>query len=591
MDNELVAKEIEHITFDIEAAKYPHLYTVKLTDEKISNYIMSRYNPLSEAKNSISCLDKGNLETVWIFVGFEFGYKICELRKLVPEEVVIIVIEPNKNLLEEQISLQGLEEKAVMRGNTFFVAGAEQIDTLYTTLTQYITTEQLYNYRFLCSEMYKKFYPHTCKKILDGLLKCLRTNYMNLGTSKTCIDEWNKNLIKNLPSIAKSYDLAQHHNKYKDIPAVIVSAGPSLEKNIQHLKDFKGIVLTGSRNLESIYKHGVKPHFLVSVDPSVELFEQLRTAKVNDEVLVTTPIASYDIIQNNKGPQYFIGVPYERKIINELFNKDIPFLSAGGSVATVCCSLAYLLGCNPIIVIGQDLAFTNNKLHADGCGGEDADEREIRIKRPGYYGGEVETSHSFDTFKNWFEWFVKTAGETTCINATEGGVRIEGMLQKSFKEVVEEYSHIQVPHIEHKKDTHTKKYDMVAIMTTLKQNMEQLISLAQIGQRKAKQLEKEYSLFKGAREKQINKVLKELDSLDIKIEKNNACSLLERARSIKYKTSGDEKDYIPPLEEDTTAQGKRIANKNHLIYESLRNAAEDMLKIIDEEILTISKIL
>jgi hypothetical protein len=585
MNNELITEEIANVAFDVEVAKYPHLYTVKLSDELTSNYIISKYNPLSEAKNNIASHDKGNLETVWVIVGFEFGYKVRELRKLVGEEVVIIVIEPNKNLLKEQMNMQSLEEKAIYKGNTYFVAGADQINVLERTLGMYLTTDQIYNYRFLCSEMYKKFYPHTCKKILDSLLKCLRTNYMNLGTTKTCADEWNKNLIKNLPSIAKSYDLAQHHNKYKDIPAVVVSAGPSLEKNIEHLKDFKGMILTGSRNLENIYSHGVKPHFLVSVDPSVELFEQLRTAKENKEALVTTPVASYDIIQNNKGPQYFIGVPYERQIVEKLFNKDIPFLSAGGSVATTCCSLAYLLGCNPIIFIGQDLAFTNDKLHADGCGGEDADKREIRIKRAGYYGGEVETSHSFDTFKNWFEWFAKTADGITCINATEGGVRIEGMLQKPFKEVVEEYSHIQTPYIKHKKDDNTPEYDMPAIMTTLKQNMEKLISLAQKGKEKADQLEKEYSLFKGDREKQINKILKELDSLDDRIEKNDASILLERLRNNKYKLAHDEKNYVPPLEEDHIEQGKRIAKKNHLIYEALRSAAEDMLKIIDEEIL------
>ena len=67
---------------------------------------------------------------------------------------------------------------------------------------------------------------------------------------------------------------------------------------------------------------------------------------------------------------YISRLKEENLILNEnelleIVNKKICHLKVGGSVAHAMVEFAALLGCNPIIFIGQDLAYTDDKCHAD----------------------------------------------------------------------------------------------------------------------------------------------------------------------------------------------------------------------------------
>lgn len=119
----------------------------------------------------------------------------------------------------------------------------------------------------------------------------------------------------------------------------------------------------------------------------------------------------------------------------------IPFstVSCGGSVACSAFSLVYKLGFSRIILVGQDLALTGNKTHADGTFKSVMDEIDTShcIKVPGNYEKEVPTRADFKLYLDWFNYYIEGCEETHVINATEGGARINNTEIMTLHDAIE----------------------------------------------------------------------------------------------------------------------------------------------------------
>ena len=72
-----------------------------------------------------------------------------------------------------------------------------------------------------------------------------------------------QNFYDNLASLPSSYDGEALFNQYKETPAIVVGAGPSLDKNGHLLKDIggKGLIFGGGSSLLALLEKGITPHF------------------------------------------------------------------------------------------------------------------------------------------------------------------------------------------------------------------------------------------------------------------------------------------------------------------------------------------
>ncbi|MCW1347094.1 DUF115 domain-containing protein, partial [Campylobacter jejuni] len=126
-----------------------------------------------------------------------------------------------------------------------------------------------------------------------------------------------------------------------------------------------------------------------------------------------------------------------------LNQNNFGYLDCGASVANVCYGLAAALRHENIIMIGQDLAYAEDGSshpndHIYGKQGE-------KLRGEVYtlaYGGEkqVRTQITWNLFRKSFEraiFFTKEKLNIFTYNCTEGGVRIEGTIEKPFKETCE----------------------------------------------------------------------------------------------------------------------------------------------------------
>jgi len=105
------------------------------------------------------------------------------------------------------------------------------------------------------------------------------------------------------------------------------------------------------------------------------------------------------------------------------------------------------MGCNPIIVIGQNLSFPNLESYADGAVLKTGTDRHIQqcVENSNKYyvlekdidGNDVYTTHSMLSIRFYFEEYIKNHPDRLYLNGSEEGLPIKGMKNMPLKEIVE----------------------------------------------------------------------------------------------------------------------------------------------------------
>ncbi len=308
--------------------------------------------------------------------------------------------------------------------------------------------------------------------------------------------------------------------------------------------------------------------------------------------MVAIAVSSPDIIANNNGPKYF--ATNDGTIVEELFRQKLPGLNAFGSVATLCLSTAYEFGCNPIIFIGQDLAFTDNKTHADTIGAKtfDVNERDYKYLVDGYYGGKVPTDNSLEGFLRWIEDFIRDNNNSTFINATEGGAKIKGTIQMTFEEVVKQYT-IPKPLIKHElkivdaNNVEKNLSEIVEPYDALKICIKQILDVKDMmreGVKLTNDIINEHQKGNLKSNDRLQKLIRKVDKrVGNNIPTNNAVA--DEAIKIAYSKININQAYKPPLHETVNERQIRLATMTNHTYQIIIAQLDKVLEIleVDEE--------
>lgn len=575
--------EVKNTQYYIEEAKAKDEYTIALEQDGRKQYVLSKYRPKEYAINLLG-EEFGNRQTLWILFGFNLGYGVDKLIEKVGEDVRILIIEPNQEVFDKQMRFYKAEDRLSNKKNIIMFSG-EEFEKLRDILESQITSEDFNNFKIKSSDVYLKFYISYFSKVLKIIDETVNRRVFNFNTIAYSRMIWIKNIIENRHKIYECSDLSIHEDKYKDIPAVIVSAGPSLKKNIQYLKEFKGIIFAIGRTLTPIIDLGIRPDFVVSVDPSDIIHDTFSKHREHDIPLITMSNANSKAIQGSKGEVYLLENSSE--LIGLLGIRVNPTLAVSGSVATLCLSSAKYMGCNPIMFIGQDCAYTNDEKHSE-ISLMESEMTENKVNEDigqykfikSYSGGVVRTDNSLITFLRWFEAFIRENNECEYINATEGGAYIEGAQHIPFKEAIEKHCvNIEKPTIEHR---HIPREDGINVDDILKDTLNQLKRFnvyVSKGKDEYEKLEKETNPNK------IKKLLKAIEKNDKKILE------LERGKEITrmlmeyieqaIASSNDSKEAI---NEDEESRRKRILRLNRETYNYLEIESKKLIEIIEGEI-------
>jgi hypothetical protein len=239
-------------------------------------------------------------------------------------------------------------------------------------------------------------------------------------------------------------------------PAVIVSAGPSLDKNIHELRgcEDRVLILSTDTALKPLLAAGIDPHFVLTGDPSHANYLHLKGAPSRQALLVAEATSFPGVFGEFEGKT--ITCTFEnsslRSLSDLLGNKGT--IRAWGSVATMALDFALLLGCNPIAFVGQDLAHTDGRIYCSGtyfdaewfAGITNPEQwhKQLQNLRSGrrtlamedIHGEPIESTDKLASYWNWILKALRAHPEVRFINATEGGILRDALEIISLKETL-----------------------------------------------------------------------------------------------------------------------------------------------------------
>lgn len=163
--------------------------------------------------------------------------------------------------------------------------------------------------------------------------------------------------LENLPDMIDDAGVCNLTRACPNIPAFIISAGPSLQEALPYLKSFidKGIIISTDGAFSVLVDHGITPDFVTSIERglySKPLFD--RASNCTDTTLIRFPFVPSLVFENFKGRRMIAYRSYE---YFRYFYPPKGRVECGASVSHFSAKLALIMQCSPIILVGQDLCF------------------------------------------------------------------------------------------------------------------------------------------------------------------------------------------------------------------------------------------
>ncbi|EAM0424902.1 DUF115 domain-containing protein [Campylobacter jejuni] len=323
---------------------------------------------------------------------------------------------------------------------------------------------------FVNNVYYKKFYEDIWHKADKLCEKNIEVIVRNLNSSLCIGFECYSHLLQNIPSMLESIPfqriLNERKNKFEN--AIVVSAGPSLAKQLPLLKAYqdKAVIFCADGALSMLEKEGIIPDYVTNLDcrDLAMKFFQNKENKTSLNVLSCATHPSLVHFLDNKSVILRDDPLYQRFNLN-----DFGYIDTGTHVSHFSYTLALALGFKNIIMIGQDLAFDEEgNSHSKGFsyGEQFSGEKTVpTLQVPAYAGkGEVLTHITWNDYRIKLEYlFACNDQKAKFYNATEGGARINFTEELSFKECCEKLLTKEKPKFELPKSLTKNRSDKLLV--------------------------------------------------------------------------------------------------------------------------------
>ena len=459
---------VEPATLDWSDSKAGPLTAVRTDLGPRPVALASKYDPIKEAQKLVEAVDHAKTACT-VILGFGLGYHIDEVINHVGPRDLVIVYEPD--LAQLKAVLEKLDYTRWLGQNGLILAGPDvtkstllgriekrsATPTLGTQLVTHPASRQRHNEAF-----------NAFGKLVTETLAFCRTN---VATALVNASRTVSNLTNNLAQYAAGPTIAELENVAKGYPAICVGAGPSLVKNLDLLADpevRRNVVVIGVQTtLKPMLQRGIRPDFITALDYSAictRFYEDLP--ELPDVTLVVEPKCHPAIIAAYPGPVRVCPSGLNDKLLGDMA-RPMPTIKAGTTVAHLSFYLAQLLGCDPIIFIGQDLGFSDGLYYAPGTAVHKVWEPELgafntietmewtRVVRmrgnlrraEDVHGRPIFTDEQMSTYLGQFERDFDEAKQAglTVIDATEGGMPKQHTELSTLKDALDRYATRPVP--------------------------------------------------------------------------------------------------------------------------------------------------
>lgn len=416
-------------------------------DDGTEIYIHSAEDPKKCAVDAVDLVGKMGDEGIAVLFGFGLGYLAEELLRKFEEGHIMIIYEATPELFKVALKIRDIAD--LLKSEQVRIVLGENADNFAALHGDYdrVVNGKLWIVKHHPSvRLNESAYERFNKRLLEekGLADGSVSTVIGLGK------EFINTFMENVPQIIRKPGVVKLKDIFKGRPSIVVSAGPSLDKNFHLLKKAKGkaIIIAVDVVLPILLPANIIPDMVVAIDPLPENIAVFRDNPLLKHVpFICLAQYTHEILKIYPGPTFITSSPgnivyqwlsnfWEEKGYVECF---------GGSVSHLAFGAAEYIGSEVIALVGQDLAYSD-KYHAGDTtkllhsfhNEEVPDYRKNAQIEDDIFGEKKYTVGAFLTFKTNFENKIKTF-KGTVINATEGGLPIKGSQLLRLSDFIDQY--------------------------------------------------------------------------------------------------------------------------------------------------------
>ncbi|MEA1997110.1 MAG: 6-hydroxymethylpterin diphosphokinase MptE-like protein, partial [Gemmatimonadota bacterium] len=412
----------------------------------------STVNPPGEAGRLVEAQYKEH-SNVFLVYGFGLGYHVDNLVERLPGGAAALVVEPQASIFRLALSVRDLTHLLTHEG--LFWAVGESVHEAPVHFSEVFRVSSIEGVSIIAHNPSVKLCGDYFN-ILDELCrKWIITVGGNFLTNVSSVKTYLANTLENIQAIVENPPIKRLFGRFRKVPGIVISAGPSLDKNIGMLRILENhaVLICVDTALGPLYRSGVKPHLAVAGDPSENNYRHLEGLGPTGAALVAEPMTHPRIVSEFQGDKFIMS--FDEALMKNLSGilGDFGRVKAWGSISTGAFDLARRLGCDPIVFVGQDLSFTGGRYYAHGTYGEIrwlrdleypktlddihkwrmSKENDLDVKD--IFGSTLRTSKALEAYRHYLEREIENT-DALVINATEGGVGFRGVENVPLEEVL-----------------------------------------------------------------------------------------------------------------------------------------------------------
>lgn len=367
-----IAKRNEDIAGIIRKAEYtPHCEVitsktghavpiVKTNEGTIS--VHSKFDPLKEAERMMEEYDCALYDFI-VISGFGFGYHIDNILHKAKPDSTILVLEQFPWMVKAAASHRNME-KIFIDSRLILLINPDE-----DAIAQYMKGRSSYKTLFITHRGSFQIDPEKYINLQRIAKAYIAAKEVNIATLAKFEKLWTANIARNIHSIIHSVPANAFFERFKNVPAIIVNAGPTVNDSIPFIKKNydSALIIAVDTSLKILEQYDIEPHFCITVDPQLINARYFEGTHSSNTVVIADPMVHPSTFIFHKGRKAFTNVVFEMMRWIEESTGNYGSLRYGGSVSTNAYDFAKRLGANPIVMVGQDLSFTKGLAHGKGA--------------------------------------------------------------------------------------------------------------------------------------------------------------------------------------------------------------------------------
>lgn len=332
--------------------------------------LASLRGPIAEGERLAQSVDISAHAAV-VVRGFGMGHHVAALVRRLKGQGAVIVFEPDAGLL--RAVLERVDCSWLAGGNVAVLTEAEDTGAIAAGLSglEGVLAAGTVLVDHPASRARLGPVAEAFGASFATVMKAVRTNVV---TTLVQVDVTLRNLLLNLAWYATVPGVEDLRDACKGRPAVVVAAGPSLWRNVDLLsrpgvRD-RVVIIAVQTVLKTLLSKGIRPHFVTALDYheiSRRFYEGLTAADVEGVTLIAEPKCNRAILEAFPGDVRCVRDEVLDQVLGAGLARPMGDVQPGATVAHLAYYFARYLGCDPVVLIGQDLGFTDGQYYAPGA--------------------------------------------------------------------------------------------------------------------------------------------------------------------------------------------------------------------------------